>query len=335
MLDHSFYMNLALTEAWKYQFLTYPNPAVGAVVLGDHGEILAIAAHQEAGFAHAEVLALQQAFISLTSDTNILKLNTSSDIHDYLKSHHNNHFTNSTLYTTLAPCHHEGKTPSCSSLIQSLGIKKLFIGSLDPYSKGSIEALEKFGVSIELGVEQEACDALLSPFLSWKEGKPFSFFKLAQRVNGTVDGGIITNKTARTHGHKIRNKVDAIFVGGNTIRMDRPTLDSRFVQNGKNPDVKIYSRHEHFDQTIPLFAIKDRSVEISNEKEKLLQSAFTMIEGGTECFTAVKDDIDWILVYLSGTMAAGVSIHTTLNAKILHTMPLDGNYLLWMKKIKG
>ena len=80
MLDHSFYMNLALTEAWKYQFLTYPNPAVGAVVLGDHGEILAIAAHQEAGFAHAEVLALQQAFISLTSDTNILKLNTSSDM---------------------------------------------------------------------------------------------------------------------------------------------------------------------------------------------------------------------------------------------------------------
>lgn len=328
-------MNLALTEAWKYQFLTYPNPAVGAVVLGSHNEILSISAHEEAGFAHAEVLALRDAFVSLTADETVKKLKQSHEIHNYLKEHHNNLLSQATLYTTLAPCHHQGKTPSCSSLIEALGLKRVVIGSLDPHSQGGIEALKSKGIEVSTGIESQACDNLLSPFLAWKAAKPFSFFKVAQRLNGSVDGGIISNLTSRRHVHKLRSKIDTLIIGGNTIREDRPTLDTRLIDSGKNPDIAIYSHKKVFDKTIPLFNIAKREVLISDNKEELLQKAFVMIEGGAKAFESFKDDVDWILLYVSGTMAAGNAIQTDFEAEIMHIMPLEDNYLIWMKKTKG
>lgn len=131
VIDNSFFMNLALKEAWKYQGLTYPNPAVGCTIVGQNNELLAVEAHKKAGEPHAEVEALKSAYFKLTNDSKILDLTISSDIHTFLLLNHNNCFKNISLYTTLEPCSHIGKTPSCASLISALGIKKVFVGFND------------------------------------------------------------------------------------------------------------------------------------------------------------------------------------------------------------
>ncbi|MEK6659769.1 MAG: riboflavin biosynthesis protein RibD, partial [Campylobacterota bacterium] len=81
VIDKKFYMNLALKEAWKYQGVTFPNPAVGCTIVGNNGEILAVEAHKKAGEPHAEVEALKTAYLKLTNDKKILKLTSSSQIH--------------------------------------------------------------------------------------------------------------------------------------------------------------------------------------------------------------------------------------------------------------
>ena len=142
-------MRLCLQEAWIYQGLTYPNPAVGACIVQE-GRLVSLCAHQQAGMPHAEVLALQQAFAILTGDKEILSLTQSLtqsiDIHHYLHKQISKYprlFTNTTLYTTLSPCNHSGKTPACSDLIKAMGIKKVVIGIQDPHSKGGVESLQK------------------------------------------------------------------------------------------------------------------------------------------------------------------------------------------------
>lgn len=131
VIDDNFYMNLAISEAYKYQLLTYPNPAVGAVVISSCGKILSIKAHKKAGKPHAEVLALKEAYKILTNDFGIDNLTNSKDIHNYLIKNHNNCFNGCEIYTTLEPCSHVGKTPSCANLIKELKLKKVYIGSRD------------------------------------------------------------------------------------------------------------------------------------------------------------------------------------------------------------
>ena len=94
VINSSFYMSLALKEAWKYQGLTYPNPAVGCTVVSNNGEILAVEAHKCSGAPHAEVEALKTAYIKLTNDKKISELTLSSDIHTFLLENHNNCFEN-------------------------------------------------------------------------------------------------------------------------------------------------------------------------------------------------------------------------------------------------
>ena len=90
-----FLMGLAIEAAWKYQGLTYPNPAVGCVVTGPRGEILSIAAHQKAGKAHAEVLALKAAYTLLSGDKKIDSITDSAGLHSYLRENHNSFFSSS------------------------------------------------------------------------------------------------------------------------------------------------------------------------------------------------------------------------------------------------
>ena len=121
----TFLMQKALDAAWAYQVLTFPNPAVGAVVSNDAGEILGIGAHQKAGTAHAEVLALKAAYIKLSGDTTLNSIEDASFIHDYLYTHHNHLLSDLTIYVTLEPCNHYGKTPPCSKLIHTLKLRRV------------------------------------------------------------------------------------------------------------------------------------------------------------------------------------------------------------------
>lgn len=228
-------MSLALKEAWKYQGLTYPNPAVGCVVVGKNGELLSVEAHRKSGQAHAEVNALCAAYYKLTNDADILTLQKSVDIHKYLLTNHNNIFVNISLFTTLEPCSHTGKTPSCASLISELGIKKVFVGSYDTNieAKNGNAILQKNSCEVHTGILKDECDALLFPFKKFLDSK-FIFFKWAQRLNATTDDGIISSTESRKNVHAMRDVCDLLVIGGNTVRIDRPTLDARDV-NGKAP----------------------------------------------------------------------------------------------------
>ncbi|MGE4396220.1 MAG: bifunctional diaminohydroxyphosphoribosylaminopyrimidine deaminase/5-amino-6-(5-phosphoribosylamino)uracil reductase RibD [Sulfurimonas sp.] len=326
-------MKLALDEAWKHQGLTYPNPAVGCAVLSSQGEILSVEAHKYAGAPHAEVEALKSAYFKLTNDSKILELHESSQVHTYLLKNHNNCFKDATLYTTLEPCSHIGKTPSCASLISKLGIKKLFIGSTDsnPQACCGAEIVANAGIEVERAVMQKECDELLKPFNLWRENR-FVFFKWAQRLNGTIDGGIISSLRSRTLVHAMRNVCDLLVIGGNTVRVDRPTLDARLV-GGKAPDILIYSRSKEFDKTIPLFSVEGRSVTISDDLSILKDYKNIMIEGGEKMFELSMQFADYHLCFMSPS-TGGDSNYTGVEDKleILNIQKDEQDIIMWMKQ---
>lgn len=334
VIDNSFFMSLALKEAWKYQGLTYPNPAVGCCIVGEHREILAVEAHHKAGGPHAEVNALKAAYYKLTNDTYILELNESIDIHSYLLSNHNNIFYNVTLYTTLEPCSHKGKTPSCASLISELGIKEIYVGSYDknPIAKAGNRILVDSGCRVETELLKEECDALLAPFNFWQE-KSFVFFKWAQRLNATTDTGTISSQESRKNVHAMRDTCDLLVIGGNTVRVDRPTLDARLV-NGRAPDILILSREKEFDKTIPLFNVKDRNVYIESDFSKLEKYKNIMIEGSSKMYELSKEFVDYYLCYIAPSFG-GKSGFGDQKSKfeILNIQKETQDIIMWMKRI--
>ncbi len=333
VIDNNFYMSLALREAWKYQGLTYPNPAVGACVVGKNGEILAVEAHQKAGKPHAEVNALQKAYAKLTNNDAILALKESSEIHNYLLQNHNNIFKDVTIYSTLEPCSHVGKTPSCANLIASLGVKNVYVGCNDSnkIAANGNNLLRQNGANVYEHILEKEALALLKPFLLWQE-KNFVFFKWAQRLDGSVDNGIVSSKASRKHVHALRDRCDLLVIGGNTVRVDRPTLDARLV-NGKAPDILILSNQKEFDRTIPLFNVKDRKVFIANNLEKVKEYKNVMIEGGAKMFEATKDIVDYYLAYVAPTFGGTLGFATNKKEyfSIVHSEQKE-DLLLWLER---
>lgn len=326
-------MKLALDEAWKYQGLTYPNPAVGCAVLSSQNEILSVEAHKYAGAPHAEVEALKSAYFRLTNDSKILDIHESSLIHTYLLLHHDNCFKGASLFTTLEPCSHVGKTPSCASLISKLGIKKLFIGSMDsnPEASGGAEIIAKADIDVERAVLAKECGELLEPFNLWRK-KNFVFFKWAQRLNGTIDGGIISSLKSRTLVHAMRNICDLLVIGGNTVRVDRPTLDARLI-GGRAPDILIYSKSKEFDRTIPLFNVKGRKVIISDDLSLLKEYKNIMIEGGQKMFELSMKFAHYHLCFISPSIG-GESNFAAVEDKleILNIQKDEQDIIMWMKQ---
>ncbi|MDD2790089.1 MAG: bifunctional diaminohydroxyphosphoribosylaminopyrimidine deaminase/5-amino-6-(5-phosphoribosylamino)uracil reductase RibD [Sulfurimonas sp.] len=326
-------MNLALREAWKYQGLTYPNPAVGCAIVGQYGELLAVNAHQKAGEAHAEVLALKDAYLKLTNDITIVNIFNSAEIHAYLLKNHHNCFANTSLYTTLEPCSHIGKTPSCASLIAALGIQKIYVGANDTNKEAANgnSILEKSGICVESRVLRKECENLLLPFGKWQE-KNFVFFKWAQRLSGTIDDGIISSKNSRKNVHAMRSVCDLIVIGGDTVRNDRPTLDARLV-DGKAPDVLIISRQKEFDRTIPLFGVAGRNVFIYDNFSKLDAYKNIMIEGGPQMYALAREHIDLSLCYIAPKFG-GKEGFADLDDyfEILNIEKDEQDIIMWMKK---
>lgn len=330
-IDHDFYMNLALDAAWQYQGLTYSNPAVGALILDPHGKILSIAAHKQAGGPHAEVLAIQEAFLTLHPESNIRNLTDSQAIHDYLRQHAWDSFQNCTIYVTLEPCHHHGKTPPCSQLIHALGFSQVAIGHPDPNpnAAGGASYLYSQNIQVTGGICQEECGQLLYPFSIWNE-RPFIFFKWAQRLNGTVDGGMISSESTLDFIHQLRDRIDLLVIGGNTVRTDRPTLNARRIQ-GHSPDVLIYSKQRDFDLSIPLFSVPNRKVHISDSLDLVQTYRFIMIEGGPAMLEACQHLIDWKLMLLSPASKPGKAFTLPHSSGFLHSYPKGNDLICWMK----
>jgi diaminohydroxyphosphoribosylaminopyrimidine deaminase/5-amino-6-(5-phosphoribosylamino)uracil reductase len=334
---HSFFMQLAINEAWKYQLLTYPNPAVGACVVKNN-EVLAVDAHYKAGLPHAEVNALKKAFLSIYPDSDLKKLTSSHDIHEFLYENHNNFFHDCAIYVTLEPCNHSGKTPACAKLLEAIGIKKIVIGSMDPNNEasGGYQRLVKQNFKVSTSCLDEKTNDLLLPFTKWQKDQ-FIFFKLAMREDGSIDGGYITTKQSLTKVHQIRELIDTIIIGGNTVRTDRPTLDTRFVKNSKkDPNILIYSKQKEFDQTIPLFNVKNRKITISNSFESIQNDKFLMIEGGYQLLAILKDKIDLLMVFVSPQNPTNHKFNLEeLGFKIIHEDDSNEDKIVWLKPQKG
>lgn len=193
-----------------------PNPHVGAVVLSSAGDVVGEGHHEAAGGDHAEVVALKAA----------------SD-----RAH------GGTLYVTLEPCNHHGRTPPCVDAIVRAGIARVVIGCRDPNPQvvgGGIEALRRQGVHVEVGILETVAAELLAP---WSKhvttSLPFVRLKLALSLDGRIATRTgasrwVTGPEARARVHLIRSQCDAVLVGVGTVIADDPRLNVRHV-DGPSP----------------------------------------------------------------------------------------------------
>ncbi|MRI59190.1 MAG: bifunctional diaminohydroxyphosphoribosylaminopyrimidine deaminase/5-amino-6-(5-phosphoribosylamino)uracil reductase RibD [Epsilonproteobacteria bacterium] len=324
----SFYMQAALRVAWRYQGLTYPNPAVGAVVLQE-GRLLSIAAHKEAGAPHAEVLALKEAYYRLSGDERILQIQDALALHEYLLHRAKSFLKGCEIYVTLEPCAHWGKTPSCASLLKDLGIRRVVIATRDPNPlAGGGADLLKGVMEVKIGVcEKEARD-LLEPFALWSK-KRFVFFKYAQTLNANLTQGTISSLASRRYVHRLRSKIDLLVIGGNTVRIDRPLLDCRLA-GGRAPDVLIVSKRG-LKREAPLFEVPKRRVFVEDSLERIKEYRYVMIEGGEGMLRSTQDLVDWYLIFLAPKSFEADNYKLQASFEFLHQRRIDEDILIWSR----
>lgn len=332
MNSHTIYMQQALNKAWQYQGVTYPNPAVGALIVCNN-EIIALEAHQKAGTSHAEVLALIQAYETLSGETISFDRFDAHQAHEFLYTLPQNFFAECIVYVTLEPCSHVGKTPSCASLLAHIQPKKVVIATLDPIKghDGGMKQLQEQGIAVEVGVCEAEAKALIEPFMIWQQ-RAFVLFKIAQTSNGKIGGGYLSSKESLTHVHQLRSVCTRMVIGGNTVRVDRPTLDCRFTGD-KAPDITIYSREDNFDRDIPLFAVPNREVVIGDRID-LNTPSFILVEGGGGMLRALGDKIDWVLQYQTPKFSSHDSSYPVdMALTFLHQNSKGVDVMLWSRKL--
>jgi diaminohydroxyphosphoribosylaminopyrimidine deaminase/5-amino-6-(5-phosphoribosylamino)uracil reductase len=294
----NFFMQKALDEAWKYQGITYPNPPVGAVIVNDSGSLISIGVHKEIGANHAELEAVKNGLIHYTQDDSLSNISDPTELYLYIIDHYKDFFKNHTMYVTLEPCTHYGKTPPCSKLLKILGFSRIVIATSDINKDvtGGYELLSK-STQVDIGVLEDKAQDILMIFKKYIENKSFIFFKVAVTMNGAYTGGTISSLESRRLTHKLREKCDLLVIGGESVRVDRPTLDTRLTSGKDAPDILIYSKSKDFDQDIPLFNVTGRSVYISDSLEILSRYKFIMIEGGANMFQIVRDMCDMFMIF--------------------------------------
>jgi diaminohydroxyphosphoribosylaminopyrimidine deaminase / 5-amino-6-(5-phosphoribosylamino)uracil reductase len=209
------FMRMAVRLARKGVGRTSPNPPVGAVVVKG-GRVVGCGYHHRAGEPHAEILALAAA---------------------------GSRARGATVYVTLEPCTHHGRTPPCADALIGAGIRRIVVGVRDPNRnvRGSgLETLARAGIEVSSGLEGKACADLIAAFARHANaGLPLVTLKLAASLDGriaTATGASrwITGEAARRWVHRMRNEVDAVMVGAGTVLADDPLLTCR-LRGGRNP----------------------------------------------------------------------------------------------------
>jgi diaminohydroxyphosphoribosylaminopyrimidine deaminase/5-amino-6-(5-phosphoribosylamino)uracil reductase len=331
MMVDTFYMQLALSEAWKYQGLTYPNPAVGAVVVCE-GKLLSVSAHQKAGTSHAEVLALLETYETISNKVLPFDRFNATLAHDFLVKLPKDFFRQCTIYVTLEPCSHVGKTPSCAVLLKRLQLRKVVVATKDPIvtHSGGMRLLEESGSEVVYGVLEEEAKSLLEPFVVWQK-RAFVLFKLAQTTNGRIGGGYLSCQDSLHHVHQLRGVCSRLLIGGNTVRVDRPTLDCRF-SGERAPNVTIYSRRDNFDRTVPLFGIEGREVNIGDSLDFLETPSFVLVEGGEGMLSMLEKRVDWMLWYQTPTITTEpLSYNAKIKMDFLQSRKCGKDIMIWSR----
>lgn len=207
--DDEHFMREAINLAKKTEGRTSPNPCVGAVVVQE-GQIVGRGYHRAAGEPHAEVNALMSAGGLARKGT---------------------------LYVTLEPCHHFGKTPPCTRAIIDAGVRRVVIGMRDPNPKagGGADFLRSQGIDVTEGIYEEECRRINQPFVKWITTEiPYVILKAAMTLDGKIatrtgHSRWITNWQSRRMAHQLRAKVDGVCVGVGTVIADNPKLTVRLV----------------------------------------------------------------------------------------------------------
>ena len=286
------YMRMAIELAKKGAGGVNPNPMVGAVVV-KNGEVIGRGYHKFFGGSHAEVYALEEA---------------------------GKEAEGATIYVTLEPCSHYGKTPPCAKKIIDMGIKKCFIGSSDPNPKVAgrgVAMLKEAGIEVVENVLKEECDEINQVFFKYIKSKiHYLFVKCGITLDGKIalSNGIskwITNSIAREKVQYYRNKFMGIMVGINTVLTDNPSLTAR-IENGVNPfriivdpnlqineDCKVVKNNEDEKTVIitsqkNLFTENDENSEIQMKQKRLVEEnkvKFIFIDGEKFSFKKMLEEI--------------------------------------------
>ena len=267
-------MRLALKEARKGLGRSSPNPAVGAVIVRE-GRVVGKGFHKKAGTPHAEVHALAQAG-------------------DMAKG--------STIYTTLEPCNHVGRTPPCSRTLYKAGIARVVYGAGDPNPKaeGGGAWLRSQGVEVLAGVLEEACLEEHRFFLtSITKNRPHVLLKTAATLDGktaahTGHSRWVTGEASRRYVHKLRNWLDSICVGSGTALDDDPSLTCR-IPGGRDPvrvivdsGLRLPARAKVLDPEAGGYCLVACAEDASKEREQILSDAGARVlrlprgEGGVD-----------------------------------------------------
>lgn len=247
-MQEEFYIKRCIELAEKAMGDTYPNPLVGSVIVYN-GKIIGEGYHQKAGGNHAEINAIN----SVTDKRLIPK---------------------STIYVSLEPCAHFGKTPPCALKIVELGFKKVVIGAMDSHDKVNGKGkkiIQDAGIEVISGVLEKECIDLNKRFFTYHEKKrPFIVLKWAQSANGFIDKDFkptqISNSLIKQYVHELRNNEHAILIGTMTALRDNPSLTTREM-TGRNPvrilidiDLKIPADYHIYNdeaETLVFNSLKD------------------------------------------------------------------------------
>ena len=229
-------MRRALAHARRGLGRTMPNPIVGACVVDPDGAVLGDGAHERAGEPHAEVHALMEAGARARG---------------------------ATMYCTLEPCAHVGRTGPCTDQIIAAGITRVVAAMEDPnplvQGRGFAQ-LRAHGIVVDVGVEREAAARLNQPFLtSVAEGRPFVILKAATSLDGRIAAarGVrtpLTSRSALRHAHTMRAQVDAIAVGSETVLIDDPQLTVREVYRERPLTRVVFDRRLRVSPRARLFS---------------------------------------------------------------------------------
>ena len=249
------YMRMAIELAKKGAGAVNPNPMVGAVVV-KNGEVIGRGYHKFFGGPHAEVYALEEA---------------------------GKEAEGATIYVTLEPCSHYGKTPPCAKKIIDMGIKKCFIGSSDPNPKVAgkgVAMLKEAGIEVVENVLKEECDEINQVFFKYiKTRIPYLFVKCGITLDGKIalSNGIskwITNSISREKVQYYRNKFMGIMVGINTVLTDNPSLTAR-IENGVNPFRIIVDPNLQIDENCKVVKNNEdeKTVIITSQKNLFTEDA--------------------------------------------------------------
>ncbi|WP_348798825.1 bifunctional diaminohydroxyphosphoribosylaminopyrimidine deaminase/5-amino-6-(5-phosphoribosylamino)uracil reductase RibD [Flavobacterium adhaerens] len=253
---HEKYINRCIVLAKNGLGTTYPNPLVGSVIVYK-GKIIGEGWHQKAGEAHAEVNA-----INSVKDKSLLK--------------------NATIYVSLEPCSHFGKTPPCSDLIIKHKIPRVVIGTIDPFAKVSGNGIKKLieaGIHVTVGILENECNELNKRFFTFHQKKrPYIILKWAQSQDGFIAPLTknekkpvwISNSYSRQLTHKWRTQEQAILVGTQTVIDDNPKLNTR-DWFGKNPIRIILDAKNRIPKESAVFDNATHTIVFTNSEKLALK----------------------------------------------------------------